>query len=156
MTSASVNLADRYPPPLLLAASALGAAICSALVSTAMGVRSAIPLGLMNRMFLRSAVIAIPCTTTRRRPKPRDSVRSSCRGDHQCGAEGRDGGEAFWPGYRSLARELGTSRPRSVPGDSITGRVDVLEAREDEPVTKLRTTMTRDDGTVALEGTAVC
>jgi acyl dehydratase len=42
------------------------------------------------------------------------------------------------------------------PGDAITGRVEVLEAREDKPVTKLRTTVTRDDGTVALEGTAVC
>lgn len=42
------------------------------------------------------------------------------------------------------------------PGDSITGRVEVLEARDDKPVTKLRTTVTRGDGTVALEGTAVC
>jgi len=42
------------------------------------------------------------------------------------------------------------------PGDVITGRVEVLEARQDKPVTKLKTTVTRDDGTVALEGTAVC
>jgi acyl dehydratase len=42
------------------------------------------------------------------------------------------------------------------PGDVITGRVEVLEARTDKPVTKLRTTVVRDDGTVALSGTAVC
>ena len=29
-------------------------------------------------------------------------------------------------------------------------------ARTDKPVTKLRTTVTRGDGTVALDGTAVC
>src|SRR5207249_11281159 len=42
------------------------------------------------------------------------------------------------------------------PGDRITGRVEVIEARTDKPVTKLRTTVTRGDGTVALDGTAVC
>ena len=42
------------------------------------------------------------------------------------------------------------------PGDEITGAVEVLEAREDKPITKLRTTVTRQDGTVVLEGTAVC
>ena len=42
------------------------------------------------------------------------------------------------------------------PGDTITGHVEVIEVSNDKPVTKLRTTVTRDDGTVALEGTAVC
>jgi acyl dehydratase len=42
------------------------------------------------------------------------------------------------------------------PGDTITGRVEVTEVRSDKPITKLRTTVTRDDGTVVLEGTAVC
>jgi acyl dehydratase len=42
------------------------------------------------------------------------------------------------------------------PGDTITGRVEVTDVRSDKPVTTLRTTVTRDDGTVALEGTAVC
>lgn len=42
------------------------------------------------------------------------------------------------------------------PGDTITGTVEVTEARADKPVTHVRTTVTRDDGTVALEGTAVC
>ena len=42
------------------------------------------------------------------------------------------------------------------PGDVITGRVEILEARTDKPITKLRTTVVRDDGTVVLAGTAVC
>jgi acyl dehydratase len=42
------------------------------------------------------------------------------------------------------------------PGDTITGRAEVLEARSDKPITKLRTSVTRDDGTVVLEGEAVC
>jgi acyl dehydratase len=42
------------------------------------------------------------------------------------------------------------------PGDVITGRVEVIEARTDKPVTKLRTTVIRGDGTIALTGTAVC
>ena len=42
------------------------------------------------------------------------------------------------------------------PGDEITGAVEVVEAREDKPITRLRTTVTRGDGVVALEGTAVC
>jgi len=42
------------------------------------------------------------------------------------------------------------------PGDTITGAVEVLEVRRDKPITRLRTTVTRDDGVVALEGTALC
>jgi acyl dehydratase len=42
------------------------------------------------------------------------------------------------------------------PGDEITGEVEVLEVRDDKPITRLRTTVTRQDGTVVLEGTAVC
>lgn len=42
------------------------------------------------------------------------------------------------------------------PGDEITGAVEVLEVREDKPVTRLRTTVSRQDGTLVLEGTAVC
>jgi acyl dehydratase len=42
------------------------------------------------------------------------------------------------------------------PGDTITGRVEVTDVRDDKPVTTLRTTVTRGDGTVALDGTAVC
>jgi len=42
------------------------------------------------------------------------------------------------------------------PGDTITGEVEVLEARDDKPVTTLATRVVRDDGVVALTGTAVC
>ncbi|HEX3201295.1 MAG TPA: acyl dehydratase, partial [Actinomycetes bacterium] len=42
------------------------------------------------------------------------------------------------------------------PGDEITGAVEVLEARQDKPITKLRTTVIRQDGTVVLDGSAVC
>ena len=42
------------------------------------------------------------------------------------------------------------------PGDRITGAVEVLSVRTDKPMTELRTTVTRDDGTVALEGKALC
>ncbi len=42
------------------------------------------------------------------------------------------------------------------PGDTITGRVEVTSARTDKPITELKTTVTRDDGTVVLDGTAVC
>ena len=42
------------------------------------------------------------------------------------------------------------------PGDEITGRVTVTAVRDDKPITELETTVTRDDGEVVLEGTAVC
>ena len=42
------------------------------------------------------------------------------------------------------------------PGDTITGAVEVTEVRNDKPITKLVTTVTRDDGTLVLEGTALC
>ena len=42
------------------------------------------------------------------------------------------------------------------PGDTITGRVEVTSVRTDKPITQLKTTVTRQDGTVVLDGTAVC
>ncbi len=42
------------------------------------------------------------------------------------------------------------------PGDTITGEVEVTKARADKPITELRTRVIRDDGTVVLEGEAVC
>jgi acyl dehydratase len=42
------------------------------------------------------------------------------------------------------------------PGDTITGEVEVTKVRDDEPITELTTRVVRDDGTVVLEGTAVC
>ena len=41
------------------------------------------------------------------------------------------------------------------PGDEITVEVEVLEAREDKPITKLRTTIANQEGTVVLDGTAL-
>jgi acyl dehydratase len=41
------------------------------------------------------------------------------------------------------------------PGDDITAEVEVLEQRADKPITKLRTTITNQDATVVLDGTAV-
>jgi len=42
------------------------------------------------------------------------------------------------------------------PGDRITGAVEIVSVRSDKPITSLKTTVTRGDGTVALEGTALC
>jgi acyl dehydratase len=41
------------------------------------------------------------------------------------------------------------------PGDEITAEVEVLEAREDKPITRLRTTITKQDGETVLDGTAL-
>jgi acyl dehydratase len=41
------------------------------------------------------------------------------------------------------------------PGDEITAEVEVLEARDDKPITKLRTTITNQDGSVVLDGSAL-
>ena len=41
------------------------------------------------------------------------------------------------------------------PGDTITAEVEVLEMRADKPITRLRTTITNQDGTVVVDGTAL-
>jgi acyl dehydratase len=41
------------------------------------------------------------------------------------------------------------------PGDEITAEAEVLEMRDDKPISTLRTTITNQDGTVVLEGTAL-
>jgi acyl dehydratase len=41
------------------------------------------------------------------------------------------------------------------PGDEITAEVEVLEAREDKPITRLRTTVVDQAGTVVLDGSAL-
>jgi acyl dehydratase len=41
------------------------------------------------------------------------------------------------------------------PGDEITAEVEVLEAREDKPLTRLRTTITNQEDTVVLDGSAL-
>ena len=41
------------------------------------------------------------------------------------------------------------------PGDEITAEAEVLEVREDKPIYTLRTTITNQDGTTVLDGTAL-
>ena len=41
------------------------------------------------------------------------------------------------------------------PGDEITAEVEVVEAREDKPLTRLRTTITNQEGTIVLDGSAL-
>jgi acyl dehydratase len=41
------------------------------------------------------------------------------------------------------------------PGDTITAEVEVLDVRADKPITRLRTAITNQDGTVVLEGSAL-
>lgn len=42
------------------------------------------------------------------------------------------------------------------PGDRITGHVEVLEVRTDKPITRLKTEVVRNDGTLVLSGEALC
>ena len=42
------------------------------------------------------------------------------------------------------------------PGDTITGEVEITKARPDKPITELRTRVLLSDGTVVLDGEAVC
>jgi acyl dehydratase len=41
------------------------------------------------------------------------------------------------------------------PGDVITAEVEVLEVRDDKPISTLRTTISNQDDVVVLEGTAL-
>ena len=41
------------------------------------------------------------------------------------------------------------------PGDEITGEVEVLEVRDDKPITKLRTAVFNQKGVLVLDGIAV-
>jgi acyl dehydratase len=42
------------------------------------------------------------------------------------------------------------------PDDVITGTAEVTDARADKPITGLTLVVTRDDGVVAVDGTALC
>jgi len=42
------------------------------------------------------------------------------------------------------------------PGDTITGEVEVTKVRQDKPITELETRVMLSDGSVVLEGNAVC
>ena len=41
------------------------------------------------------------------------------------------------------------------PGDDLTAEAEVVEARADKPICRLRTTITNQDGTVVLDGEAL-
>jgi acyl dehydratase len=61
------------------------------------------------------------------------------------------------PGPGSVFLQLDLSFKAPVrPGDTITGWAEVLEVREDKPITRLAVGVRRDDGVIALEGTALC
>ncbi len=59
------------------------------------------------------------------------------------------------PGSVFLQLNLRFSAPVR-PGDVITGTVEVTSVRSDKPITGLAVTVTRDDGVVAIDGTALC
>ena len=42
------------------------------------------------------------------------------------------------------------------PGNKITGSVEVTNVRIDKPITELLTAVKRDDGTIVIEGKALC
>lgn len=42
------------------------------------------------------------------------------------------------------------------PGDSITGEVKITKVRKDKPITELETRVFLADGSIVVEGTAVC
>ena len=61
------------------------------------------------------------------------------------------------PGPGSVFLQLDLSfRAPARPGDTITGSVEVLEVRADKPISRLAVAVHRDDGVLAIEGTAVC
>jgi acyl dehydratase len=60
------------------------------------------------------------------------------------------------PGPGSVFLEVGWRFLAPVrPGDEIAAEVEVLEVREDKPITRLRTTITNADGVTVLDGHAV-
>ena len=61
------------------------------------------------------------------------------------------------PGLGTVSLNVNWSFKAPVrPGDTITGGVEVISVRTHKPITELRTTVTRDDGTVVLDETALC
>jgi acyl dehydratase len=60
------------------------------------------------------------------------------------------------PGPGSVFLEVGWRFLAPVrPGDEITAEVEVLEVRDDKPITRLRTTVANADGVSVLDGRAV-
>ena len=59
------------------------------------------------------------------------------------------------PGSVFLQLDLRFAAPIR-PGDVITGTVEVTSVRPDKPITGLAVRVTRDDGVLAIDGTALC
>jgi acyl dehydratase len=60
------------------------------------------------------------------------------------------------PGPGSVFLEVNWSFRAPVrPGDKITARAEVVEARADKPICRLRTVITNQDGDVVLDGDAL-
>ena len=57
------------------------------------------------------------------------------------------------PGSVFMSQELRYLAPVRI-GDTITGEVEVLSAREDKPIVRVAVRVTREDGTRVLEGEA--
>jgi len=61
------------------------------------------------------------------------------------------------PGPGTVFLEVNWSFKAPVrPGDTITGEVEVTHVREDKPISELITRVRLADGTVVLDGRAVC
>ncbi len=76
--------------------------------------------------------------------------------DEAAARASRFGGIVVQGGVTSAILNAVVAQDLPGPGTTITGEVEVLESREDKPVTKLRTSVRRQDGVVVLEGTSVC
>jgi acyl dehydratase len=60
------------------------------------------------------------------------------------------------PGPGSVFLEVNWSFRAPVrPGDEITASAEVIEAREDKPICRLRTLITNQDGVVVVDGNAL-
>ena len=57
------------------------------------------------------------------------------------------------PGSVFMSQDLRYLAPVRI-GETITGEVEVLSARDDKPIVRLAVRVTRDDGTRVLEGEA--
>lgn len=58
------------------------------------------------------------------------------------------------PGTVFLNTNLNFTAPVH-PGDTITGRIEIMSVRQDKPICELKATVTRQDGVTVVEGSAV-
>ena len=76
--------------------------------------------------------------------------------DEELAAAGRFGGIVVQGGVTTAILNAVVAEELPGPGDVITGTVEVTSARADKPITFLDVRVTRDDGVVAVDGSAVC